>query len=587
VRPSELVECALARTHAVNPDINAVIVSLSARARKQASAFEAMEGGAPGPLYGLPVLVKECHAVQGELCTLGAPPYAGVRAPSSHPVVAAIEASGGVVIGITNQPEHAAGSHTFNPLFGTTSNPHEPSCTAGGSSGGSAAALAVGCGWLASGTDLGGSLRNPAAFCGVVGLRTCPGRCAMPSPKRTEWRGRWGVGLHAVSGPLARSVADLALLLDAMAPAQGRRGGGGGGGPEGRGGVGSGVENPEAADGWEPHSIPTLPPVPSKGYLAHVRSASEHPPKAVAWSVNLGGLLRGVHPEVGLAVERAAGLLAEACGALAERASPPDLAGAHEVFLTLRHSRMLDGVAGGPSVAAEWLKAHERQTKPEVVWELKRALEGGWQRRVAEAEHARQGIEASFVRFLDAFDILICPCALMPPFDKRMRYPSQCTLPPELVARWEAAGGRDTATGAASGASPAWVMRDYTEWMLPCSVVSLTNLPAVSVPMGFTAAGGLPIGVQLVGRAGGEADLLAAAALLERAVLEEGLHSGCEGSAGDADVPPIQPKGGNGADGHTGGVPTCEAKGAGRQAYLWSGPSTESAARKHLSRYEH
>ena len=122
-----------------------------------------------------------------------------------------------IVLGITNMPQHAAGSHTFNDIFGTTSNPHDLTKSAGGSSGGSAAALAAGAAWLATGTDLGGSLRNPAAFCGIVGLRPSPGRCSAKQIRPTEWRGRWGVGLHSIQGPMARSVADLALLLDARA----------------------------------------------------------------------------------------------------------------------------------------------------------------------------------------------------------------------------------------------------------------------------------------------------------------------------------------------------------------------------------
>ena len=209
VSPEQLILCMMDRI-ASTKEVNAVVTTCAERALARAAAF-AQAGGAPGPLHGLPVLVKDNHPIEGVRCTSGARQYADRIAAASHPIVLAIEASGGVVLGLSNTPEFAAGSHTFNDVFGTTLNPFDLSRTVGGSSGGSTAALAVGAAWLATGTDLGGSLRNPAACCGVVGLRPCPGRCPMPEPGPHVWEGTWGLGLHSVSGPLGRTVEDVAL----------------------------------------------------------------------------------------------------------------------------------------------------------------------------------------------------------------------------------------------------------------------------------------------------------------------------------------------------------------------------------------
>ncbi|EOD31881.1 hypothetical protein EMIHUDRAFT_456188 [Emiliania huxleyi CCMP1516] len=216
VTPAKLIDVAVRRIAATNAATNAVVTLCEERARARAASF-AQSGGAPGPLFGLPVLVKDNQAVAGVRCTAGAPMHATRIAATTHPLVEALEAAGGVVLGVTNMPEHAAGSHTFNPVFGATHNPHDLGRTAGGSTGGSAAALASGAAWLATGSDLGGSLRNPAAFCSVVGLRPSPGRCPQSDAAPTAWRGRFV---------------------------------------------------PPAA-GWEPLACPPLPQPPRRGYLHH------------------------------------------------------------------------------------------------------------------------------------------------------------------------------------------------------------------------------------------------------------------------------------------------------------------------------
>jgi len=388
VTPMEMLESAIGRLEAVDPAINAVVTRCFERARTRARELSQRPGGPPGPLYGLPVLVKDNQPVAGEVWTAGSACYAGRVAEISHPIVEQIEASGGIVYGITNMPDFGLGSHTFNTLHGPTSNPHDLSRSAGGSSGGAAAALASGAGWLALGNDHGGSLRQPAGFCGIVGLRPSPGRCAMAALPPSAWNGWWSIGVFSTEGPLGRSVADVALCLDAIAPAH--------------------VELP--AKNWVADCIPDLPPPPPGGYLACVRDAAQSPPVHVAWSANLGGLLKGVHPEVAAAVQKAARLLAEHCApeALLQQAAPRDLGRAAHVSQVLRANRTLHTICGGPGeVAREWMEQNESlvaRDKPEALYELRNAQADEWKNAVAQAEHERQEIESSFVRFFSHFE---------------------------------------------------------------------------------------------------------------------------------------------------------------------------------------
>ncbi|MEP7090828.1 MAG: amidase family protein, partial [Nocardioidaceae bacterium] len=208
----ELMELHLSRIAEVNPTVNAVVSLDEERAR--AGATEADErlarGEMVGPLHGLPHAFKDTHEVAGWRTTFGSPLRADHVPKRDDLVVERIRGAGAVTIGKTNVPEWAAGSHTFNPVFGTTRNPYDLSRSAGGSSGGAAAALASGMVPLADGSDMGGSLRNPASFNNVVGLRPSVGR--VPSwPTTNAWE------LTSVSGPMARTVEDLAFLLSVIA----------------------------------------------------------------------------------------------------------------------------------------------------------------------------------------------------------------------------------------------------------------------------------------------------------------------------------------------------------------------------------
>ncbi len=212
----ELLDLHLARIGERNPRLNAIVSLDEERAREGAAAADealvaADRGGEDvGPLHGLPFAFKDTHAVAGWRTTYGSPLYADHVPDTDELIVERVRRAGVVVIGKTNVPEFAAGSHTFNPVFGTTLNPVDPTRSAGGSSGGAACALAAGMVPLADGSDMGGSLRNPASFCGVVGLRPSLGR--VPEwPLYNQWE------TTSVGGPMARNVGDLALLLSVLA----------------------------------------------------------------------------------------------------------------------------------------------------------------------------------------------------------------------------------------------------------------------------------------------------------------------------------------------------------------------------------
>jgi len=276
-------------------------------------------------------------------------------------------------VGKTNVPEFAAGSHTFNPVFGTTLNPVDSSRSAGGSSGGAACALRAGMVPLADGSDMGGSLRNPASFCGVVGLRPSLGR--VPSwPTDNFWE------TTSVSGPLARTVDDLSLLLSVMA------------GPDPR--VPTALADPGAGfDGV------------AAGALAGLR---------VALSVDLGGLLE-VDPEVRRVVEQAGSLLSAAPAAV--EASYPDLHEADDTFLTLRAWNF-------QSAFGDLLAAHPDQIKPSLAANI-RAGEPLTGADVARAFRQRTTLADRMRRFFDDYDVLVLPTSQVPPFPADQEFPAE------------------------------------------------------------------------------------------------------------------------------------------------------------------
>ncbi|EKV32340.1 Amidase [Caenispirillum salinarum AK4] len=371
VSPLDLVEAALARIAAVDPVVNALPTLCPDRAR--AAARRAMEGRgdvtAPGWLAGLPLVVKDLTDVKGVRTTYGSTLFAETVPTRTDACVEALEARDGVVLGKSNTPEWGAGANTFNDVFGVTRNPWNTALTCGGSSGGSAVALATGMAWLATGSDLGGSLRTPASFCGIVGLRPSPGRVPR-GPAREPWGTLW------VEGPMARTVADVALMLDAFAR------------PD--------VRDPIAL---EPPAAPFL-------------ASAERPslPRRVAWSPDLG--LGPVDPEVADICARAVRRYEDA-GAVVEEVRL-DLSAAREAFQTLRAASFATTM--GP------LLDHKRdQLKPEVVWNIEkgRALTMA---DIARAERLRAKVFEKVAGVLADFDLLACPTAIVPPFPVEQRW---------------------------------------------------------------------------------------------------------------------------------------------------------------------
>src|SRR5216110_1521294 len=198
---AELLAAVLARIADANPAVNAIVTLAAGQAAAAAAALDAQaaRGSFAGPLHGLPIAVKDLAETAGIRTTFGSPLFASYVPDFDAPHVARLKQAGAVVIGKTNTPEFGAGSQTFNPVFGPTRNPYDATKTCGGSTGGGAVAVATGMLPIADGTDMGGSLRNPASFCGVVGLRPSTGR--VPAwPARMGWSGL------SVDGPMARSV---------------------------------------------------------------------------------------------------------------------------------------------------------------------------------------------------------------------------------------------------------------------------------------------------------------------------------------------------------------------------------------------
>lgn len=371
VSPLELVDAALARIQAVDPAVNALPTLCPERARD--AARRAMEGrgdvAAPGWLAGLPLVVKDLTDVKGVRTTYGSPLFADNIPVRTDAAIDALEARDGVVLGKSNTPEWGAGANTFNDVFGVTRNPWNTALTCGGSSGGSAVAVATGMAWLATGSDLGGSLRTPASFCGVVGLRPTPGRVPR-GPAREPWGTLW------VEGPMARTVADVALMLDAFSR------------PD--------VRDPIAL---EPPAAPFL-------------SSAERPraPRRVAWSPDLG--LGPVDAEVAALCARAIRRYEDA-GAVVEEVRL-DLSAAREAFQTLRAASFATTM--GP------LLDHRREhLKPEVVWNIEkgRALTMA---DIARAERLRARVFEKVSDVLTGFDLLACPTAIVPPFPVEQRW---------------------------------------------------------------------------------------------------------------------------------------------------------------------
>ncbi len=363
-----LMAAALDRIAAVNPALNA-IVDLRQRDVLMAEAAAADKAGARGALHGLPVAVKDLANVKGLRTSSGSPLLTDFIAPEDEPAVARMRAAGAIFIGKTNTPEFGLGSHTFNPVHGATGNAYDASRSAGGSSGGAAAALAAGMVALADGSDMMGSLRNPAAWNNVYGFRPTWGR--VPSAPEGD------VFLHPLStlGPMARSPEDLALLLDVIAgPLPGQ--------PLGRGG----------------HRAAPLPAAK---------------PARIGWLADWGG----AYPmEAGILAqcEAALGVFEDQGHRVDSLQAPFPAEKLWQAWITLRSF----AVAAGLRAFAD----RKDQLKPAARWELERGLALTGQ-QVQAASDIRSAWQRAAMRLFEDYDALVLPSAQLWPFPLEWEYP--------------------------------------------------------------------------------------------------------------------------------------------------------------------
>jgi amidase len=362
----------LARIERVNPKVNAVVTLVADRAMADAARADERQaqGATLGPLHGLPVAHKDLVDTAGIRTTRGSPFYRDNVPTRDALIVSRIRAAGAITLGKTNTPEFGAGSQTFNTVFGATRNPYDLSKTCGGSSGGAAVALACGMVPIADGSDTGGSLRNPAAFCNVVGIRPSPGR--VPSEN-----GSWSP--LSVSGPMARSVADVALFLSAIA------------GPS----PGSPLSLQEDGARFR---------APLGRSFKGVR---------VAWWRGLGGI--PFEPEIRRVVDGSRHVFDD-LGCIVEEAEP-DFKGVDEAFKVLRYASNYSQYAPLVRERPDWVKD---TIKFEVTQaeRLTAADVGRAQARQAQAhEQSRQ--------FFEKYAYFVLPVTQVAPFDVTTPYPTE------------------------------------------------------------------------------------------------------------------------------------------------------------------
>jgi amidase len=419
---TEVVRAHLAQIEHVNPAVNAIVTLTAERALDEArekDAALARGDSPPGPLFGLPIVHKDLFPTRGIRTTYGSPIYRDHVPDQDALIVERTRAAGAITLGKSNTPEFGAGSQTFNQVFGRTLNPYDTSKTCGGSSGGAAVALACGMVPIADGSDLGGSLRNPASFCNVVGLRPSLGR--VPAwPAETAW-----LSLTA-HGPMARTVEDVALLLSVMA------------GPDPR----APIANGESAERFR---------APLERDFRDV---------TIAWSPTLGGL--PIDRRVSAVIESQRKTFV-ALGCAVEEGEP-DFGDAREIFQVWRGWAFM-------LKYGHLLETHRDQLKDTVIWNIEQGLKitGA---DLAAAEAKRTALFHRVRTFMERHAFLVLPVTQVPPFDVTQPYVTEIN------------GVR---------------LPTYIDWMRACSDITVTGLPAISVPCGFTDDG-LPVGIQIVGR---------------------------------------------------------------------------------------
>jgi amidase len=367
---TEVMQAFIAQIERVNPKVNAIVTFLPEQALKAAKAMDRTKS--KPLLAGLPIAYKDNVPTKGIRTTSGSPVYRDNVPAQDHVIVERLTAAGAITLGKTNLPEFAAGSHTFNLVFGATLNPYDLSKSAGGSSGGAAAAVASGMLPFADGGDLAASLRNPGNFCNVVGFRPSPGRVP-------HWPAQNGWNTLGVLGPIGRTVSDTAFLLSAMA------------GPDPR--APSSITEPGARFAR-----------PLKRGFKKVR---------VAWSRDLGGL--PVDPRVTAVLEERRRVFTD-LGCIVEEAAP-DFSGATECFETLRAVAFVQNYA-------ELVKKRPKDVKETIHWNVEQGLRLTTE-QIARAESLRSTLFHRMREFLERYEFLLCPVNQVVPFPSEIEYPAQ------------------------------------------------------------------------------------------------------------------------------------------------------------------
>ena len=370
----ELMRATLERIERVNPSLNAIVTQCGERALAAARAADARQirgkAGEPlGPLHGLPIAHKDLVNTAGIRTTFGSTLFRENVPTRDDLIVTRLREAGAIALGKTNTPEFGAGSQTFNEVFGATRNPYDPSKTCGGSSGGAAVALAAGMLPIADGSDMGGSLRNPASFCNVVGFRPSPGR--VPDyPADRAWQ------TLSVLGPMARSVEDCALLFSAMA------------GPDAR--------------------CPISLRDPGERFREPL--GRDFRGVRVAWSSDFGGLPVDRRVVAALEAQRS---VFEDLGCELDPALP-DFSDAHEIFQVLRAWSFFLGFASAGTRVLDELK-------DTIVWNIEkgRKLSG---EQIGAAETKRTRLYHRVREFMQDHEFLLLPVSQVPPFDVEQRY---------------------------------------------------------------------------------------------------------------------------------------------------------------------
>jgi amidase len=441
VSPVEVVTTFLHRIEKINPIINAYCTVVPEFALESARAAEAalMRGDQIGLLHGIPVSIKDVTVTKGIRTTFGSRLYENHIPSSDALIVERLKEAGAIILGKTNCSEFAAGASTFNQVFGITRNPWDISCNSGGSSGGAAAAVAAGLGPLAEGNDLGGSIRIPASFCGVVGLRSSPGRVPW-YPRETVW------DTLEVEGGITRTVGDAALMLDVIS------------GPDDR----------------NPISLPHE----AREFLQATKNPTVKDLR-IAWSDNLN--ITPVDSEILTTARSAIDVFHALGGEVVEDA--PDFTNARETAFVLRGLRYVSLYKDRYNDPK-----FKRLVNPLVIKNIEQGLKLSI-RDVANAVQQRSELWNRVNIFFDHYDLLVTPTVAIPPFPADTIYPTEINGNP---------------------------MENYVEWILLTYAITLTGLPAISLPCGWTQKG-LPVGIQIVGRRLSEWRLLQAASAYELA----------------------------------------------------------------------